>query len=116
MTNLKCWAKKQRIQFNCFFEPAFNLQYLPTKHIFSDEQANHLAHIWALNFSQYLLHWGIQSENEEHELGIVDIDQMIIEADVPVYSDRPSPKSTKQSVEKQPAKCQTTSAVRKHQL
>ena len=34
----------------CFFEPA----YLPTKQIFLDEQADHLALIWASQFQQYL--------------------------------------------------------------
>ncbi len=34
----------------CFFEPAFNLQYLPTKQIFSDEQADHLALVWVSHF------------------------------------------------------------------
>lgn len=55
----------------CFFKPVFNLRYLPTKQIFSDEQADHLALVWAPHFQQYLPRWRLKSVNTEHKLGIV---------------------------------------------
>ncbi len=64
-------GKETKDLIYCFFEPAFNLQYLPTKQIFSNTQADHLALVWAPHFVQYLPCWRLKSINTEHELGIV---------------------------------------------
>ncbi len=55
----------------CFFEPAFNLLYLPMKQIFSDEQTDHLALVLAPHFKQCLPWWRLKFVNAEWELGIV---------------------------------------------
>ena len=71
MEKLEKLSKEMKDLIYCFYEPAFNLQCLPTKQIFSEEQANHLALIWAPKLNQYLPQWRLHSVNEERELGIV---------------------------------------------
>ncbi len=65
LDKLEKLGKEVKDLIYCFYKPAFNLQYLPMKQIFSEEQANHLALIWTPQFKQYLPWWRLCSVNEE---------------------------------------------------